>query len=259
MTRISRRKALTMLGATGASLALAPSFSFADSNTLICNWNKSFPPYSMERNGVMTGILVDCMDELLGKRMGYTLEHKGYDWPEAQALISSGKGDTLCTNNTDARKQFMLFSEEPVVESLPSIFCAVDNPRLSQINNIQSLDDLKDFRQVDYKGNGWATKTFPPYLRITYVENLLEVFKMIARNEADVFVGNGLAAMYAVKQTGLKNKIHARELPVGEASSFYFGIRRDYQDANKLVKEFDETLDEAMLDNATRKIIMQYL
>jgi len=251
--------ALTMLGAVGASIALAPSITFAGTNTIICNWNKSFPPYSMERNGKMTGILVECMEELLGKRMGYTLEHKGYDWPVAQDLVRSGKGDGLCTNNTDARKQFMYFSEEPMVESLPSIFCAVDNPRRAQIDDIQSLDDLQDFRQVDYKGNGWARKTFPPYLRITYVDNLFEVFKMISRGEADVFVGNGLAAMYAVKRTGLKNRIHARELPVGEPSSFYFGLRRDYPDAKKIIERFDGTLDDALLDNATRKIIMHYL
>jgi len=259
MTKITRRKALTMLGATGAALALAPSFSFAAKNTIICNWDKTFPPYSWERDGKMTGILVDCMDELLGKRMGYNVVHKGYEWPVAQDMVRSGKADSLCTNATDARKQFMHFSEEPVVESLPSIFCAVDNPRRAQIDDIKTVDDLKDFRQVDYKGNGWARKTFPPYLRITYVDNLFEAIKLIARGEADIFVGNGLAAMYAVKRTGLKKKIHARELPVGEPSSFHFGLRRNYPDAKKIIENFEGVLDESMLENATRKIIMNYL
>ena len=256
---ISRRKALTMLGATGAALALNPTISFSSKATIICSWNRSFPPYSMERNGAMTGILVECMDELLGKRMGYTLEHKGYDWTKAQELVRSGKADSLCTNDTDERKRFLFFSEESVVESLPSIFCAVDNPGRARIDKIKSLDDLKDFRQVDYKGNGWAMKTFPPDLEITYADSLSEVFEMISRGKQDIFVGNGLAAMYAIKQTGLKGKIHARELAIGESSSFHFGLRRDYPDARRIVERFDEVLDEALLDNATRKIIMNYL
>jgi len=259
MTTISRRKALTMIGALGATVALAPSITFASDKVIICNWDKSFPPYSMERDGKMTGILVDCMDELLGKRMGFTLEHKGYSWPKAQDLVRAGKADGLCTNDTDARKQFMYFSEEPVIESLPSIFCAVDNPRIAQINAISTVDELKNFRQIDYQGNGWARKTFPPFLRITYVETLNDVFQTIARGEADIFVGNGLAAMYAIKQTGLKKKIQARELPVGEPSSFHFGLRRDYPDAKKIIDDFSGVLDEAMIENATRSIIMNYL
>lgn len=157
------------------------------------------------------------------------------------------------------RKQFMYFCAEPMVESLPSIFCAKDNPRRSEIDAVRTVDDLKNFRQVDYKGNGWARKTFPPTMRITYVENIFDVFKVIAAGKADIFVGNGLAAMYAIKQDGLKEKIHARELPIGEPSSFHFGLRHDYPDAKLVVEEFEATLDEAMLDNATRKIIMKYL
>ncbi len=259
MTKISRRNALTMLGMTGASIALAPTMTFASNKTIICNWDKTFPPYSMERNGEMTGILVECMDELLGKRMGFTLIHKGYSWGEAQGLVRAGTADSLCTNDTDTRKQIMFFTEEPVIESLPSIFCTVDNPRISQINAITTLDDLKDFRQVDYEGNGWAQRTFPPYLRIKYVNKLTEVFTLISRGEADIFVGNGLAAMYAVKQMGLKKKIHARELPVGEPSSFHFGLRKNYPDAKKIVNDFSGVLDEAMLEGTTRNIILHYL
>lgn len=259
MTKISRRHALTLLGAASASIAFLPTISIASDKSIICNWDKVFPPYSMERNGKMTGILVDCMDEILGKRMGYTVTHKGYAWPEAQDLVHRGKGDVLCTNPTDIRQQYMYFCEEPVVESLPSIFCAVDSPRLAEINGITTLEQLKEFRQVDYAGNGWAERTFPPYLKIDYVQDLRQVFTMIARGEADIFVGNGLAAMYAIKEAGLKKKIHARELPVGEPSSFHFGVRRDFADAQKLVDAFQIALDEAQLDDATRTIILNYL
>lgn len=258
MPSYSRRHVLSMLGAAGAALTL-PSLSFASDKTITCNWDKTFPPYSMERDGRMTGILVECMDEILGKRMGYTVEHKGYAWPEAQTMVSRGQGDVLCTNDTDEREQYMVFCKEPVVESLPSVFFAADNPRMSDIQAIDSVDDLKGFRQVDYAGNGWAQRTFPAYLNITYVETLKDVIHMIARGEADIFVGNGLAAMYAIKQEGLKKKIQARELPVGEPSSFRFGVRLDYPDAQTLVADFQAALDSAQEAEATRNIILNYL
>ncbi len=72
-----------------------------------------------------------------------------------------------------------------MVESLPSIFCLADNPRINEINQVLTLGDLKDFRQVDYAGNGWARQTFPPYLRIAQAPDLFEAFKMIAQGKAD--------------------------------------------------------------------------
>ncbi len=255
---ISRRRALKLLGVT-AALSLTPTLTLAANDTIICNWNKTFPPYSMEYDGQMTGILVDCMNDLLGKRMGYTVEHRGYAWPVAQDMVRTGNGDTLCTNNTDARKQFMIFSKDPVVESPPSIFCAVDNPRINEINGIQDAFGLKHFRQVDYQGNGWARKTFPPFLNITYAPTLADAFQMIARGKADIFVGNGLAAMYVIKQLGLKNTIHSRELAIGEPSSFHFGLRQDFPKAQQVMDRFEDVLDEAILEKATRKIILHYL
>ncbi|QGY38601.1 transporter substrate-binding domain-containing protein [Pseudodesulfovibrio cashew] len=259
MSKTSRRHALKMIAAATASLTLAPSFSLAGSKTLVCNWNGTFPPYSMEQGGRMTGILVDCLDDILGKRMGYTLVHRAYPWSKAQELVQSGEGDTLCTNPTDEREQFMIFSEEAVIESAPSIFCDKDNPLLPGINAVQTLDDLKAFRQVDYKGNGWARKTFPPSLNVRYVDTLDQAFRLIKDGEADIFVGNGLAARYALKQSGLTLEFHARELPVGETSAFHFGLRKDYPDAQGVVEAFGEALDEAQLDGTPRKIIMSYL
>lgn len=259
MSTISRRRALAMLGMASATLTLGPSLGRAGQQTIVCNWDKTFPPYSMEQDGKMTGILIDCMDDILGRRMGFTVSHRGYEWPEAQRLVQTGEADALCTNPTDPRRQYLLFSEEPVVESLPSIFCAVDNPRREAINVISTVGQLRGFRQVDYKGNGWAKRTFPPDLPIIWVDDLFQAFTLIDRGEADIFVGNGLAAMYTIKKLGLKQRIAARELPIGAPSSFHFGLRRDFPDAASLVMDFDAALEEAMLKNATRQIIMHYL
>lgn len=259
MTTLSRRKALALIGTAGLATALTPTFTFASNNTIVCNWNKNFPPYSMESNGTMTGILVECVQELVGNRMGYTVEHRGYTWPQAQDLVRANKGDTLCTNPTTARKQYVDFAEEPLIESMPSLFCAVDNPRFSEINSIIGVGELKKFKQVDYTGNGWARKTFPPSLRITYLESLPQVIQAIASGKADIFVGNGLAAMYVIKELGLKNKIHARELPVGEPSSFHFGVRRDFPGVKSFMEKYEEIQETAQIENVTRSIIMHYL
>jgi polar amino acid transport system substrate-binding protein len=259
MTKLTRRRALTLLATGAAAVALNPSVVLSSPQTVICCWDRHFPPFSMERDGAMTGILVDCMNELLGTRMGYALEHRGLDWPEAQAMVGAGRGDALCTNPTPARRRFATFAPEPVVESLPSIFCAVDTPRLAEINAVTGLDGLRAFRQVDYRGNGWAARTFPPDHPVTYVDTLARAMTMVADKEADIFVGNGLAAMYAMREAGLKDRIHARELPVGEPSSFHFGLRADYPEAGAVVERFAAVQDEAMTQGIIRDIILGYL
>lgn len=259
MSMIPRRRFLSLLGAAGVAVTLSPVTGLSSSRTIICNWDRSFPPYSMEQDGRMTGILVESMDAVLGERMGFSLDHRGLDWPDAQLMVETGRADALCTNPTDPRRRYLLFSEDAVVESLPSIFCSKDNPRKPAIDGVTTLAELKQFRLVDYKGNGWARRTFPPNLQITWVNDLFEAFTLIDRGEADIFVGNGLAARYAIRQLGLKQRIAARELPVGEPSSFHFGLRRDYPGAAKIVADFDGALEEAMLENVTREIIMRYL
>ena len=259
MSNISRRNVLAMLGAAGASLALAPSLALGNKRTVICGWNSTFPPYSMERDGRMTGILVDCLNEILVKRMGCAITNQGGSWPAIQDMARTGKVDGLCTNPTESRRRFMLFCETPVVESLPSIFCATDNPKVDLIDRITDLEGLRDFRQVDYAGNGWARETFPPTLQITWAPTLADAMTMIAEHKADVFVGNSLAAMYTLARLGLKDKIRGREIAVGKPSSFHFGLRRDFPDAKGFIEEFSHTLDRAVMDNAVNQIIMNYL
>ena len=259
MTTISRRHVLAMIGAAGASLALAPSLALGGKRTVICGWNSTFPPFSMEKDGRMTGILVDCLNEILVKRMDCAVEHRGGPWPAIQDMARSGKVDALCTNPTESRSRFMLFCKAPVVESLPCIFCSSDNPEIERINRITGLAGLRDFRQVDYAGNGWAHETFPPTLNIIWADTLADAMTMIADHKADVFVGNSLAAMYTLAQLGLKDRIRGRELAVGKPSSFHFGLRLDYPDAKGFVEEFSETLDMAVMDNAIDQIIKNYL
>ncbi len=259
MTTLSRRHVLAMIGTAGAALALAPSLTFAAGDTVVCGWNGAFPPFSMERDGKMTGILVECMDELLGKRMGMTVVHKTAPWASVQDMVRTGKVDALCTNPTQARCQYMLFCKLPVVESLPAIFRAKDNPRGAEIDRVTSLEGLRDFRQVDYAGNGWAHETFPPDLHIVWAETLADALAMVADGRADIFVGNTLAAMYAMGQSGLRDKIRVRELAVGKPSSFHFGLRRDYPDAQALVERFAQAQDEATADDALDDIIQKYI
>jgi len=259
MTTLSRRQVLAMIGTAGAALALGPSLAIADDNTVICGWNNAFPPFSMEQDGRMTGILVECMDELLGKRMGMTVVHTAAPWASVQDMVRTGKVDSLCTNPTESRCQFMLFCKQPVVESLPAIFRAKDNPRGVEIDHITNLKGLRDFRQVDYAGNGWAHETFPPDQHITWADSMAEAMAMVADGRADIFVGNTLAAMYAMAQGGLRDRIKVRELAVGKPSSFHFGLRRDYLGAQDVVDRFSQTLDEAAAEDALDDIIQKYM
>ncbi|MDD3313815.1 transporter substrate-binding domain-containing protein, partial [Pseudodesulfovibrio sp.] len=92
MTTISRRQALRLIAVASATLPLAPTLAMAaDNTTVTCGWNAAFPPFSMEKDGQVTGILVDCMNELLVKRMGLTVRHQAGSWPAVQDMARTGK------------------------------------------------------------------------------------------------------------------------------------------------------------------------
>ncbi|WP_243543892.1 substrate-binding periplasmic protein [Pseudodesulfovibrio tunisiensis] len=255
----SRRQALSLISGGFAACAMCPGLALAEPKTMIFNWNRQFAPYSMMKDGRISGILVDAMNDIVGKRMGFAVEHRAYDWPVAQDLIRAAKGDALCTNPTDGRKQFMLFAEESVIESLASVFWNRDNPRSEEIRAISSVNDLNRFTMVDYQGNGWARRTFPPSLRVNWLPDMDTVFTTILDGDADIFVGNGFAALYAMQELGIRDRFAARELAVGEPSCFNFGLRRTFPEAEQVVRDFEAALDEAQLDNTIRAIIDKYL
>ena len=179
------RRTLLGLGAASLGLGLVGSAEAADPLHIV--YANSFPPVSFLDGGAMKGMLVDVLDEILGKRMDLTLRHDGLPWARAQDLVKDGGADAYCTNMTEARAAYCNFGAEPVIAMNYVVFYAKANPKAEAIRRITRLDDLAGFSQGDYLGNGFAEVNFKA-LKIDWAPTMERVFAKIVAGRNDISV-----------------------------------------------------------------------
>tara|TARA_B100000614_G_scaffold239961_1_gene239938 strand:- start:986 stop:1738 length:753 start_codon:yes stop_codon:yes gene_type:complete len=233
--------------------------AYAGSGVIRINYYNKFSPLSVKQDGRMQGILVDALDAVIGQRMDRPLEHRGYPWQRAQAQVRSGEADAFCTNPTDARKAFAYFTKKPFVTSYVVILTSHTNPRKDSIDRVEVIEDLRPFRQVDHRGNGWAKKWFKD-LDVHWVNSLEQAVKLLDAHRYDIFVGNGLVVRAIVNKLGLKDRIAVREVPdIATPGKFHFGLRKTYPDAQNVIDAVDAALADAKADGDIERIVSRYL
>jgi len=248
---------------TGASvLTAAATFSSRSlwaANAIAVVYYNEFAPFSFEGpDGRITGILVDGLEQTLGGLDGVSLTHEGYPWTRAQALVKAGRADALITNPTAARREYANFSEEYLAESGIRIFFAADHPRADDIRAIQSIEDLRDFRQVDFRGNGFAEREFKG-LTIEWQTTLNVVMKLLAYQRADIFVGNDMVGRHVIRAEGLRGQIESIPMDLGRVSRYHLGIRKSYPGVDTILAAYDAEVRAAKADGGIQAVIDSYL
>ena len=257
MNVISRRGFCAGMSAAALS-SLAWNVKPARADEFKVTFYNSFAPLSFETDAhEMTGILPDMVMEILGKRVGLPVSLQGLPWARAQALVQDGSADAFCTNPTPGRLEYALFTSRAPIETKTELFYALDNPRRAEIEAIKTVDQLKDFRQGDYIGNGFAEATFKG-LTIDYTPTLDSVFKKIAAGRLDLFVGNDLVAKSVLKQASLGDKIHSFPVDIGQPSRFHIGIRKSLTEAPALIAKADAAIAAAQADGTLARIVAKY-
>lgn len=248
---------------TGAA-ALAAATTLSSRSVLAAGQVKmvyynEFAPFSFEGpGGAITGILVDGLDKTLGRLPGVSLSHEGFPWTRAQALVKAGRADGFITNPTADRREYAKFSQEFLAESGIRIFFAKNHPRAAEIRNIKSIDDLRAFRQVDFRGNGFAEREFQG-LTIEWQNTLNVVMKLLAHQRADIFVGNDMVGRHVMRAEGLSSDIETVPMDLGRVSRYHLGIRNDYPGVDDLLAAYDAEVQAAKADGRIQTVIETYV
>ena len=185
--------ALTGLGVGMASAHAAPPLRMA--------YFETYSPLSFGQDGQLRGILLDVIQEVAGRRLGLTVEHTGYPWNRAQALVQSGEQDAICTIATPERLEYAVDAQEPVVSAPRRIFVHKDNVLLPKLQKVHNLDELHKLNPtvISYQGNGWAKNNLG-HFKVDNGRNFDSAIKMLLANRGDVMVDNALTMQYALQQ-----------------------------------------------------------
>lgn len=214
------------------------------------------PPLSwQDESGQMRGILVDVLQEALQNRMQVPLDHNAYPWVRAQMLVKKNKADAFVSVPTPERLSYIVKSQQPVVDINFTLFTRKDHPRLAEIKQIKSLEQLSGFRLGNYRGNGWAVKNLAN-MDVQWAPSRDNVLNMLTKDRVDILVSISRVTKKRIVQLGMDNELI--EVPnVLQSNTFNLCINKDSYYAH-LIKDFDKTIAEMQADGSLREIYSRY-
>lgn len=162
---------------------------------------ETYSPLSYVEGGALKGILVDLLNEVLGKRLGQPLQHEGYPWPRAQALVQRGECDAICSIATPERLAYAVAAEEPVLSAPTCIFVRADHPQLPALAQARNLEELRALKPavLSYSANGWAKSRLSEF-NVQWGGDFNSALKMLLARRGDIMVENALVMQHSLKR-----------------------------------------------------------
>ncbi len=162
---------------------------------------ETYSPFSFREAGVLKGVLVDVLDEILERQLGVAVQHQGYPWVRAQSLVQSGQADGFCTTVTPARLAYVVAASEPVLVQPRRMFVRADNPLLPRLREVRNLQELRQLnpRIVTYVGNGWGQLNFAGF-RVELGHDYGSALRMLVARRGDVMIDYAQSMQYSLQR-----------------------------------------------------------
>ncbi|WP_415714010.1 transporter substrate-binding domain-containing protein [Maridesulfovibrio sp.] len=199
-------------------------------------------PRSKQYEGISADLL-----RMVADRTGLSLQLVPTEkWSESVELVRNGKTDMLAAaSETAERKQFLNFSN-PYINLSEVVVVKQDMPFIS------SVEDLAGMRVGVSAGNA-AHKYLEanyPQLNLIPVSGALNGLKMVAKGQADAYVGTLEVLGYLINQNGLYNLKVALQLPI--TRQLRFALRKQMSPyllsiLNKGISSITERESEAVI------------
>ncbi len=216
----------------------------------------NYAPYSwLDSDGKMRGVFIDILDAVIGQRMGYALEHKGLPWARAQEHVRLGIDDAMIAPVTEARGQYTNISQHPVLNSRMALFTNATHPRMRELQQTRSLQDVKSYKFVTQLGDGWAGENLRE-MDVNYVGDLDSVLRVLSLGRADLFVEASLVTHWNLKNLGLATEVSEVEGVTIELTPYHLMVSK--QSARQILPEFDQQMQAFMRSGEFQRLLEKY-
>jgi len=196
-------------------------------------------------DGRIRGIIPEVLTRICDHEGLHKATFTGFPWARAQRMVEEGLMDGFCTNATEERRRYAIFGREPVVVSEFAIFASGTDPRIDDMRQIVSVNDLKQYRVADYIGNGIGESLFAGFHdQILWQRGVETVFRLIANGRADLTYANEMLGRYVLAQMGLISRFVVLPIRLSPPSVYRLGLRNDYPSGKEFLERLDVILGE---------------
>lgn len=256
-TTCNRRRFLIGLTSAAAAAALPRIASAADKPPLRMAYFETYSPLSFRDGEKMRGIIIDVLDEVIGKRLGVAIEHTGFPWVRAQAMVQQGEYDGICTIATPARLEYAVAASEPVVIAPTRIFVRGDHPKLAELRKVGSLDELRKLHPnvLSYAGNGWAKEKLANF-DVVWGGTFDSALLMLIAQRGDLMIENAITMQYTLPNTPGGQVI--RMLPNALDEARFQLLLGKHSPHQALLPAFDKAIRQFRREPGYKSILARY-
>ncbi|GAK52482.1 amino acid ABC transporter substrate-binding protein, PAAT family [Candidatus Moduliflexus flocculans] len=216
-----------------------------------------YKPYAWQEDGEDKGIYFEILREALTKRMGIAFTVETLPWKRCQEYVKSGEVDAIATVSTPERLDYSEASEEPLSRPSVVLFTRVDHPKLEEIKKIQTFEDLKAWRVLDYLGDSWGENNLEKRgISVDWTPQISMVFKKLEADRGDIFIGLREPMLLQIKETGLQNMII--DLPIVFDHSEMRLLISKKSAYLSILPKFDEVMRQMREDGTLQTLFERY-
>jgi len=137
------------------------------------------------------------------------------------------------------------------------IYAKAGNPKIEQIKNAKSLEELRSFKFLAHLGAGWdKANLVDKGFNVDLVMEQPTIYKMLAKGRGDININTAHVAQYHIKNLGLQDQI-VELPPVIPVLPFHLVIGKK-SPFTKILPEFDKVIRQMKEDDSLQAIIDKY-
>lgn len=218
----------------------------ADKLPLTIVFAEGLEPLCWEQDGKPMGIQPEIAQYVLSK-LNVDAKFVFLPWMRAQSMVKSGEADVMMTTPSKARFEFAVFGKEMTTPNSWNVFVQKKNlPVIAQAQKLVHLEDLKQFKVLDFVGNGWTAAYMPQAqgYQIVSAPNMEQLVKMLAVGRGDLTINSSTSMRWFLHKLNLKNEIEEVDMALpGTRFHMTFQVSRKSKWVERgLVKALDNEL-----------------
>lgn len=219
----------------------------------------SYPPVIfVDETGKSQGLFSDILQEIFVNKLGMKIDHKELPWKRVQLEVKKGAIDCYISVPTKDRRTYTVQSEAPFFLLYLHVYTYKDHPKLKEIENITSAEDIKrlNLTPVSNIGNGWHKINIDSAgVDTFYAPAEQNASTFLAKKRADIMIDAVLPTNHLLKQNGLTSDVVLTKARFGPIKMHLLMSKKSPHISlmPQINKAFSEIQEEGLLDQFLSK------
>ena len=253
MPLMGRRSLLKGIGLAIAAPAIPALAQSPD--RLRMAFNSHYAPLCyLDASGKASGLMVEALT-MVGDMVNVAFDYVDRPWGRGQQMVRSGDLDAFCTPSTPDRRDYAMFTQNPLFTDPGMLLGRANDDRLVAGMSVNDLRRLKLGSQV---GVDWP-HALPADVEIEWVRDIGSLVAMVAAGRLDATVLTGSVAKAALADSPSAAQLKVVPCTAVLAGQFRIGLRASYPDAYNIVTRLDYAVQEIQRSGAMQTLVSRYL